>query len=442
MQGDMPREFAYRKVRRYLEALIGQALAAGTCRLPSLRTLSSRLQVSLATVQHAYNLLEEEGRVQCLPRSGYFVHSGPSQLPAITPGHPPLPLRPVLQGSLLNHERRLARQKASTSGPWADPASARLRLVLAERYTRSCSRYWRAGDVQLAPDVTALLDTLLKALALEGATVLVQSPCCRQVLRALTNAGLRVLEVPVDGRGSPNLRALAGLLDSEPVGMVVMPSCLGMPQGRLVAAACQQQIGHLLSQHPLWVLENDLDSDLCHAGPPTTRLRDWVEPRWLLVLGGFEAALGPEVPYAYVLGPAEVLEQAFIERAYRLAPLRLLALACMLGKGEVDAQWLQVRTGLLRRAQTLSRMLELQFGPSAAVHPPQGGLLLWVRLRRAPQWGRVMAAVAGSELYAMPGVEFSLQGRYRHYLALGWLGDDPVELQAAVERLARAADSR
>ena len=63
-------EFAYRKVYRYLEALIDQAPRSGPCRLPSLRVLARRLRVSLATVQSAYSLLEEEGRVQCLSRSG------------------------------------------------------------------------------------------------------------------------------------------------------------------------------------------------------------------------------------------------------------------------------------------------------------------------------------------------------------------------------------
>jgi len=53
----VPGEFAYRKVYRYLEALIEQASGGGPCKLPSLRALSRRLRVSLATVQSAYNLL-------------------------------------------------------------------------------------------------------------------------------------------------------------------------------------------------------------------------------------------------------------------------------------------------------------------------------------------------------------------------------------------------
>ncbi|HEN8797825.1 aminotransferase class I/II-fold pyridoxal phosphate-dependent enzyme [Pseudomonas sp. CM25] len=437
-----PGEFAYRKVYRYLEALIDQAAGASPCRLPSLRALSRRLRVSLVTVQSAYNLLEEEGRVQCLPRSGYYVLGAGKQEAVAMPRQPPLPVQPVLERALLAHERRMARQRAASAAPWEALGSARLRNAVAERYTRSSNQYWRADDVQLAPDVLALLETLLAALALHGTTVLVHSPCCWQVLGALARAGMRVLEVPLDSRGNPDLRALASLLRSEPVRMLVMPSCLGTPQGRLFSSYHLQQLGQLLGQHPVWLLENDLDSELCFSGPPHARLRDWIDPRWLLVVGAFEAAVGAEAPYAYVLGHDGALAKAFGERAFRLAPLRLQALAHMLGKGEIETQLAQLRTQLQRRTQSLARALELQFGPRVALEIPQGGRTLWVRFHQPLPWAEVVVALAGSALHALPGTQFSLQGRYQQYLALVWLGDDPDDLQQAVERLAQVLELR
>ncbi|PWG67554.1 GntR family transcriptional regulator, partial [Enterobacter mori] len=82
-----------------------------------------------------------------------------------------LPAQPMLERTLLSHERRLARQRTHNGAPWDAPGSARLRNAVAERYTRSSNRYWRAEDVQLAPDVQALLETLLAALAVQGGTV-------------------------------------------------------------------------------------------------------------------------------------------------------------------------------------------------------------------------------------------------------------------------------
>lgn len=435
-------EFAYRKVYRYLEALIDEAPRSGASRLPSLRVLSRRLRVSLATVQSAYNLLEEEGRVQCLPRSGYYVQGDAKVEAAVMGRQLPMLAQPLLERALFAHERRLARQRMHNIVAWEEGGSARLRNAVAERYTRSSSQYWRAENVQLAPDVQALLETLLAALALQGGTVLVQSPCCWQVLRALVRADVRVLEVPLDARGNPDLRALARLLGSEPVGMLIMPSCLGMPQGRLVSAHYQQQLGQLLEHHPVWLLENDLDSEHCYSGPPKSRLRDWVDPHWLLVMGAFEAAVGAEAPYAYVLSHAAVLAEAFARRAFRLAPLRLLALAQMLGKGEIEAHLIQLRTDLQRRMDYLARTLALRFGQRVILEMPDGGLMLWVRFRQPLPWEGIVAALAGSVLHALPGGQFSVQGRYQQYLALVWVGDQPEALQQSVERLAQALELR
>jgi len=435
-------EFAYRRVYRYLEALIDQAAGGGPCRLPSLRVLSRLLRVSLATVQNAYSLLEEEGRVHCVPRSGYYIQLADEQQAVAMPRQPPLPAQPLLERALFTHERRLARQRERSVAPWDVLGSARLRQAVADRYTRCSSQYWRAGDVQLAPDVLALLETLLAALAMQGATVLVQSPCCWQVLRALARAGLRVLEVPLDSRGNPHLHALARLLGSEPVRLLVMPSCLGMPQGRLVSMHYQQQLGLLLGQHPVWLLENDLDTELCYNGPPGTRLRDWVDPRRLLVMGAFEATVGAEAPYAYVLSLDGVLAKAFAERAFRLAPLRLLALAHLLAKGDIEAQLVALRSNLQQRTQNLSRALASQFAQRVVVEMPQGGRTLWVRFQQPLAWDAIATALAGSALHALPGEQFSLQGRYRQYLALVWLGDQPGDLQQAVSRLAQALEQR
>ncbi len=330
----VPGEFAYRKVYRYLEALIEQASGGGPCKLPSLRALSRRLRVSLATVQSAYNLLEEEGRVQCLPRSGYYAQVAAKA--AAAPMHPqsPLPVQPLLERMLLGHERRLARQRASGVAPWETLGDTRLRNAVAESYTRSSSLYWRAEDVQLAPDVQALLDTVLAGLALQGGTVLVQSPCCWQVLRTLWH-------VPACGCWK-YLQIAAATRTCGPWPGCWAPSRCACWSCRLAWACrkggwCRRTISSSLVSYWASTLygcwKTTLDSEHCYSGPPRTRLRDWVDPRSLLVLGAFETAVGAEAPYAYVLSHDAALAKAFAERAFRLAPLRLQALALMLGKG-------------------------------------------------------------------------------------------------------------
>ena len=65
--------FAYQAVYRYLTHLINESANDERIRLPSLRQLADRLSVSISTIQYAYSLLEKEGRVYSVAKSGYYA---------------------------------------------------------------------------------------------------------------------------------------------------------------------------------------------------------------------------------------------------------------------------------------------------------------------------------------------------------------------------------
>ena len=430
----MGREFAYHKVYRYLQALIDQAERGGEPRLPSLRALARHLRVSLATVQAAYGLLENEGRVRSVAKSGYFVqprvNGGANRLRRC-----PEPVQPSLEGSLFAHERRLARQRAQAHAVSPCSAGARLREALAARYTRTGSRPWKPEHVHLGPDVQALLETLLGALALQGSTVLVASPCCWRLLQVLQRFGLQVLEVPLDHHGGFDLGSLARLLGQGTVRMLIMPSCLGLPGGRMISPHDQQLLAQLLARHPVWLLENDLDSERRFTPSPGTHLRDWVDQRWLLVLGSLEATVGAEAPYAYVLGRHPAMGEAFARRAYQLPPLRQQALAQMFAKGEIDEHLNRQRAVLARRMRQLCHQLQAHLGGQLEFAVPEGGHAVWVRLLEPVSVDRVATAMAGTVLPALAGAQFSAQGRYQHHLLLTWTGEGADALREAVCKL-------
>ncbi len=436
-------KFAYQAVYRYLENQLDVARRSGQLRLPSLRSLARGLRVSLGTVQFAYGLLEHEGRVVSIPKSGYFVRVdepialGPGAALSAQGGTPTFPQR-----ALLTHERRLARQQIRRWGPAPSVGGEQLRNSVAKRYTRCSGHPWHAENVHLGPDVQAVLETLLPALGLRGATALVASPCCWRLLAVLQALDMRVLEVPCKACGQLDLLAMAQLLADEPIRLVVMPSCLGMPQGRLSTPQEQRAIAGLLADRQLWLLENDLDSELCFSTPPKLRLRDLVDPRGLLVLGSLSVTAGAEAPYAYVLSRHAEAGRAFNRRAFELAPLRQQALACLLSKGEADAHLRGLRGDLQWRMDYLCQQLWNHCAECLSFEPPQGGGVVWVRMRQAQAVGQAQAALAGSALQALPGDWFSVQGGYSQWLALAWLGEHPGPLNEALQRLARALAPR
>ena len=71
-----------RPVYRYLMRLIAESAGDGNARLPSLRQLANRLNVSISTIQYAYSLLEKEGRIYSVAKSGYYARAVAQITPA------------------------------------------------------------------------------------------------------------------------------------------------------------------------------------------------------------------------------------------------------------------------------------------------------------------------------------------------------------------------
>lgn len=166
-------------------------------RLPSLRQLADRLNVSISTVQYAYSLLEKEGRVYSIAKSGYYAQplhvmdspdSGSDLLETVyvnarrpgmcvLSGDEPASLQP-LDSPLLMLERELLRQYPRQPQALVQPCGElELRTVLAARYTSSTANYWRADDVYIGADLRGVLEILISVLELRRATVIVESPC-------------------------------------------------------------------------------------------------------------------------------------------------------------------------------------------------------------------------------------------------------------------------
>jgi DNA-binding transcriptional MocR family regulator len=160
------------------------------------------------------------------------------------------------------------------------------------------------------------------------------------------------------------------------------------------------------------------------------------------MMGSFEAAVGGEAPYAYVLGRHATLTEAFAQRAFQLAPLRLQALALMLGKGEIERQSEKLRAELQWRMECLGQQLRLQLGEQVSFQMPEGGWTLWLRLRRPVPLDGIVAALSGTVLRVVPGGQHSLQVRHQQYLALRWVGEGLDALQQALEKLAQALELR
>ncbi|MCM2461410.1 PLP-dependent aminotransferase family protein [Pseudomonas sp. CG7] len=453
MKGCRETDFAYQAVYRYLTTLINELEVDARVRLPSLRQLAERLNVSISTIQYAYSLLEKEGRVYSIAKSGYYALPAPSTttldgggdlletlyVNARRPGmlvlsaDEPASMQP-LDSPMLLLERELLRQYPRSSQmpsqPWGE---LELRTALAARYTSSPARCWNADDVYIGADLRGVLEILIGVLALRGATVLIESPCDWVVLRLLQAADINLIELPLLAGGEIDIEQMEQLLESETVRLVMLSSVLNMPTGSFVPEENRRAIAQLLERYGTWVLENDSHTDLAfEAG--ATPFRDLLDPDRLIVYSTFEKTIGPEAPYGYVLSRQLTLQlqRHFLLRAFRLSPIRQKAIARLYSNGRIDQHLLVLRRLLRESAVSTTQLLRERLGDSVQWVEPQGGATIWMRSTRRVDLRRVFRRLLAQRIVIAPGELFSLHGLYGQHMRLTHTLNGPQDLDAAL----------
>src|SRR5476649_2271149 len=316
LKDDRQTDFAYQAVYRYMINLINEVGTDARVKLPSLRQLSERLNVSISTIQYAYSLLEKEGRIYSVAKSGYYAwpvlnkpagSTGGDLLERLyasarRPGMLVLSadepaLGASLDAALLLLERELLRHYPHHLQPWSQPCGVwELRAALAARYTSSPTRCWQADDVYIGADLRGVLEILIDVLGLRGTTVMVESPCDWLILRLLQAVGVRVIELPWQVDGRLDLARFEHLLRHESVHLVLLSSQVGMPSGSAMLNHERLRVAQLLEEYGCWLLENDTFGELGFAQNHTA-LRNLVSPERLIVFSSFEKVLGPEAPF-------------------------------------------------------------------------------------------------------------------------------------------------
>ncbi len=459
LRGERQADFAYQAVYRYMISLINEVGTDARVKLPSLRQLAGRLNVSISTIQYAYSLLEKEGRVYSVAKSGYYawpISANPvncaggdlldrlyaaARRPGmlVLSGDEPA-LLASLDADLLRQERELVRHYPRHLQPWSQPCGVwELRAVLAARYTSSPTHCWHADDVYLGADLRGVLEILVEVLGLRGTTVVVESPCDWLILRLFREAGVHLIELPWTPEGRLDTATLDQLLRTHPVQLVVLSSATSLPSGVAMPADDRQELARLLDHYGCWLLENDTFGELGFQASQTA-LREGVNPERLIVFSSFEKVLGAEAPYGYLLSRrmSSELQRQFLLRSFRLSSIRQRAIARLYQSGRIDQHLRALRQQLEAQAEEMSQRIGQHLGDQVTYRAPAAGAAFWLEATPAVDMRQVFQRLLTQQVVIAPGELFSVSGLHRQHLRLSHTLHGQPDLSIALTALSEA----
>ncbi|MBP1752861.1 MAG: helix-turn-helix transcriptional regulator with aminotransferase domain, GntR family, partial [Geobacteraceae bacterium] len=286
--------YIYEKIAGRIERHIKKGTYRSGERIPSVRSLSLQMKVSISTVLKAYFSLENRGFIEARPQSGYYVRHQVPQVSAEPETHhsPAAPTRVSINDLVMmvmrdarnpdlvplglaapNPEslptdklnrilssvaRRYKNQGISYDFP---PGCEKLRVQLAQRsMTAGCSI--TPNQIVITSGCLEAVMLSLRAVCRPGDTVAIETPIFYNLLQVIEMLDLKALEIPTHPQNGISLSALRYALEHNPVHACLVIPNYNNPFGSCMADERKKELVMLLAAYGIPLIENDVYGDL------------------------------------------------------------------------------------------------------------------------------------------------------------------------------------
>lgn len=472
----------YQRLAAQLEAAIEAGALRPGDRLPSVRQLSQQHGVSVTTAVQTYRYLENRGRVEARPKSGYFVAARPPALP-----EPQLDLR--MEGaSFVSMDQVLHEFLMIVDDPLAVPRfhaaparsllpEAKLQQILASvnrRHPEYATKYQMTGSpalrheiarravnsgVQLRPDEIVITNggmeaiyLALRSVASAGDTIVLESPTYFHLLQVIESLGMRALEIPSHPRDGISLEAL-DFATQQPGAVkacVLLPN-FPNPLGSLMPVENKRRLVEMMAERGITLIESDIYGELYFGDQRPPVLKSFDQHNDVILCSAFTKTVAPGYRVGWVApGRHFIRTQALKFRTSVACPmLQQEVIAEFIRDGGYDHHLRKLRAALKTQAHQMADAVARYFPPGCRLSIPQGGLMLWIELPRHVDSREVFALARLEHIGVAPGAAFSVTRRFDHFIRLQYGAPWCAEMDAAlrklgqiVARLAEAQPSR
>lgn len=462
----------YEHVAERIASLIDAGTLRVGDRIPSVRAMSQQLGVAIGTVLHAYRLLEDRGRIEARPQSGYYVRAALPPLPEPRVSSPPAqPQRPtigrlVVRMSMLSTDPEMVPLGGAI--PTADCLPTRqlnrLSAAIARRSKRGLNtydlppgcrelrvqvarHYMDAGCAMSPDDVLTTcgcqeaLGLCLRAVAGPGDVIAVESPVFYGHLQTIEMLGMKALEIPTDPREGVRLDALEQAIKQKKVAACAfVPNCHN-PLGFTMPTERKQALVELLSKHKLPLIEDDIYGDLSFDAHRPTVCKAFDRDGTVMLCSSFSKTLAPGARVGWCAPGIhmEKVQQLKLCTTLATPTLPQLAIAEYLAVGGYAHHLRKMRKLYQDQVAVFSHLIERHFPKGTRLSRPAGGYVLWVELPPAVDSVELFERAVTMKINVAPGPLFSATGKYRNCLRISCAAPRSPRLDWAIQTLGRLA---
>lgn len=358
--------------------IISGILPAGE-KLPSKRALAKHHQVSLITIESAYQQLIAEGYVRAEERKGYYVSALFPQGTSLFPSHEQESTSTeAFRGQETEHQE-LTHHVSYHQFPYASWAKC-VRKTLTEeplqnlfeqadargtyRLRRALAHYLEGTrGMRVDPECIVvgagaqMLYLMVVQLLGMGNRIALENPGYTRLAHIYQSLGVMTDYIPTDAEGM----LVDTLTTSQATIAHIMPTHQ-YPTGSVMSVARRYELLSWAAQRPYrYIIEDDYDAELRFSGQPIPTLSSIDVSDKVLYVNTFAKTLGSALRIGYMVLPPHLVERFLDTLGFYSCPvstLDQLSLARFIESGEYERHNNRLKTHYRTVANKLARLIE------------------------------------------------------------------------------------
>ena len=402
--------------------IVSGTLAAGE-KLPSKRALARHLEISVVTVENAYEQLMAEGYVRSEEKRGYFV-CAVDQAPRIRP-RAAEPEEPAERAWLLDFVTNSTAAEYFPFDTWArlmrrtilDKSTDLLRSTPstgALELRRAIAGWLLAfrglsvspSQIILGAGTESLYSLLIKLLGRERHYA-VEDPGYGKIAKIYESDGVTVRPIPLDESGL----SAAALRRSDADVVHISPNPHSPPGIVMPIGRRQELLRGAEEREGRYILEDDYDSEFRFVGRPIPTLYSTDHRERVIYLNTFSKTIAPSIRVSYMILPPHLLAE-YRRRlgftACTVSSFEQYTLAAFLSEGHYEHHLSRMKTRYHKKRDAVIAAIRAGL-PRSEILEQDAGLHFLVRLETDRPDGEVR------RLAARRGIRLAfLSDYYRH----------------------------
>ncbi len=419
-------------------------------KLPSVREIKERYQLSSSTVQMGYEHLILSGSVESIPKSGYYVcNIQPKVQPSRTKP------KPVVRDAIFSSHltlttslrmgRKISEFNVAAPGDLIIPQKLLLRTMqqVIREEGAGLLRYYPTGGLPslkenivkraasyqtiISPDELLITDGALQALYIAlasvcepGDVIALESPCIFSVLEVIRVLKLKVIEIPVDPMLGFDVDFFRKACEVNIIKAVVITPNFHNPTGTVLNDEQKISLLSTAQQHNIAVIENDIYGDIYFQGQRPSTIKSFDESGLVLTYSSYAKTLAPGMRLGWLSSGQfmERAEQIRFALGSSVSPLHQETINRLIEGSSYDRHVRSFRMQLAKNAHLAINLLSTHFPENIYMGTPSGGYNLWVRMPDKIDMRFFYQQCEKIGVRFTPGYTFSFSSAFNQYFRL------------------------